>query len=194
MVLLDNFDEFRRKLHIKYFFVKKGEDNNSYNSLLHYPSKFVPPESSVDLNNMCFNIRDLLVKKLEEISAEVSDFKSNLSVGEQKALKELINNKSIVIKPADKNLGVTLMDLVWYMAECKRQLSDSKVYNPLPKEEVDPLLIRIKVALRKIIEKLAFYFQIKTKSFFYKTFKILLFHIFTFPQKLSKTQLWEHLS
>ena len=39
------------------------------------------------------------------------------------------------------------------MKECKWQLSDSKVYSPLPKEEVVPLLIRIKVTLQKSIER-----------------------------------------
>ena len=35
------------------------------------------------------------------------------------------------------------------MEECKRQMSYSKIYRPLQKEEVDPLLVRIKVTLRK---------------------------------------------
>ena len=133
---------------------------------------------------MCFNIRDLLVRRLEENSTEVSDFKANLSIGEQIALKELINNKNIVIKPADKNLGVTLMDLVWYMEECKRQLSDSKVYNPLPKEEVNTLLIRIKITLHTIIEKFDILLSNSDKRFLLQNIEKFTFHIFTFFQKL----------
>ena len=57
------------------------------------------------------------------------------------------------------------MDLVWYLEECKRQLSDSKVYSPLPKEEVDLLLIRIKVTLQKMIEKFDILLSNQDKKF-----------------------------
>ena len=66
------------------------------------------------------------------------------------------------------------------MEECKRQLSDSKVYSSLPKEEVDPLLIRIKVTLQKIIEKFDILFSNQDKKFLLQnieTFTIPYFYI-----------------
>jgi hypothetical protein len=54
----------------------------------------------------------------------------NLNPEEKLALIQLKNNKEIIIKPADKNLGLTIMDKSWYIQECLSQLSDLKVYEP----------------------------------------------------------------
>lgn len=46
------------------------------------------------------------------------------------ALKCLRADKSIVIKPADKNLGLTVIDSAAYKAECLRHLRDTDTYHP----------------------------------------------------------------
>lgn len=59
----------------------------------------------------------------------------NISKNEIQALKNLENDTSIVCKPADKNLGLCIVDKSWYDNEVLRQLNDSKTYkayrNPL---------------------------------------------------------------
>jgi hypothetical protein len=38
------------------------------------------------------------------------------------------NDPSITVKPSDKNMGLCILDAVWYVAECNRQLSDPATY------------------------------------------------------------------
>lgn len=57
--------------------------------------------------------------------------KPNLNPEEVKALKELKNNKSIVIKPADKGSAVVIMDREQYLWEGYRQLNDKTYYHKL---------------------------------------------------------------
>jgi hypothetical protein len=50
-------------------------------------------------------------------------------------LDKLRNDKSIVIKPADKNLGITIMDSEWYHAEVMKHLNNQQVYFRLDEDE-----------------------------------------------------------
>jgi hypothetical protein len=43
-----------------------------------------------------------------------------------------MRDPSITIKPADKNLGLVLVDTSWYDAELKRMLKDTVTYEPFP--------------------------------------------------------------
>ncbi|OCT74329.1 hypothetical protein XELAEV_18033295mg [Xenopus laevis] len=56
---------------------------------------------------------------------------NNLNREEKEILKNLTNNKNIVIKPADKGGGIVVMDTIKYKLEIERQLSDSETYNKL---------------------------------------------------------------
>jgi GIY-YIG catalytic domain len=47
------------------------------------------------------------------------------------ALKALSKNESIIIKPSDKGGAIVLMDRTQYVAECLRQLQDTKYYKEL---------------------------------------------------------------
>jgi hypothetical protein len=48
-----------------------------------------------------------------------------------RALLELRKEKAIVIKPADKNLGLTVLDLEHYISLCFAHLEDATTYRPL---------------------------------------------------------------
>ena len=52
--------------------------------------------------------------------------KTNISEEEVKALQELMRNKNIVIKKADKGSAVVILGREQYIAEANRQLSDTK--------------------------------------------------------------------
>lgn len=57
--------------------------------------------------------------------------KQNLSQDEVKALRELMNNKQIVIKPADKGSSVVILGREQYITEVHRQLTDKNYYKKL---------------------------------------------------------------
>ena len=52
----------------------------------------------------------------------------NISAVEKYFLRRLISDPSITIKPADKNLGLALVDTTWYQTELKKMLSDKTTY------------------------------------------------------------------
>ena len=66
-----------------------------------------------------------------------SEPRANLSHEETVALRELTENKNIIIKPADKGSAVVIMDREQYLFEGYRQLNDRKYYSPL-KEPIYP--------------------------------------------------------
>ncbi len=59
---------------------------------------------------------------------------------EIKALKNLENNKRIMVKPADKNLGLCIVDTQWYNNEMLSQLKDRDTYQLIPNEKRDAML------------------------------------------------------
>ena len=65
---------------------------------------------------------------------------SNLGQQHHRALAALRSNQQVVIKPADKNLGLVILDRRWYVAECRRQLADTATYQQVPASDV-PLLV-----------------------------------------------------
>lgn len=52
----------------------------------------------------------------------------NCTREEREALHKLCHDANIIVKPADKNLGLTLISREWYITECERQLSDTDTY------------------------------------------------------------------
>lgn len=56
----------------------------------------------------------------------------NLSSDGHRFLHSIRQHPDIVVKPADKSLGLTIMSRRWYEQEAFRQLSDSATYRPLP--------------------------------------------------------------
>lgn len=92
-VILNDFDEFARKLRCKYHF-DKGE-----NLPIHpfkKPSGYNPPFT-------CYALEDYIDKtKLELSSIPIKKIHNNTSKLEREALTSLRNNNNIVIKIADK--------------------------------------------------------------------------------------------
>jgi len=52
----------------------------------------------------------------------------NYTITDQSFMDDLINDARITIKPADKNLGLVLVDTEWYNREILRMLSDTTTY------------------------------------------------------------------
>lgn len=52
----------------------------------------------------------------------------NISPVEQLFLQRLMSDPSITIKPADKNLGMVMVDTAWYNDEVKKMISDKVTY------------------------------------------------------------------
>ena len=70
-----------------------------------------------------------LGQRLRETQASLPRHEGfNCSREEREALEDLCHDANIIVKPADKNLGLTLITREWYIAECERQLTDTSTY------------------------------------------------------------------
>jgi hypothetical protein len=54
--------------------------------------------------------------------------RSNFTMDDQSFIRNLIDDPNITCKPADKNLGLVLVDTAWYNSELQRMLSDTNTY------------------------------------------------------------------
>ena len=76
--------------------------------------------------------------------------KPNLSEEEEKALKELVRNKQIVIKPADKGSAIVILSRAQYIMEANRQLNDTQYYKKLEK----PIFLQTVPLVHSILDNL----------------------------------------
>jgi hypothetical protein len=64
-------------------------------------------------------------------------------------LKSLGDNKSITIKPADKNLGLVVMNTSDYKLMCLKHLEDTSTYQPVANYFPNELYAQLRANLKK---------------------------------------------
>ena len=90
-----------------------------------------------DLVESLDEIKSLALKLSQQIlffGISPSSLRPNLPSRQRIILQQFRNDTRIVIKPADKNLGITVMDRSWYVFESFRQLRDVSTYTPVDSE------------------------------------------------------------
>ena len=90
-----------------------------------------------------------LLEKLMKVEVPKDKF-NNLTNSERKALYDLKNDKSIVIKSADKFSAVVVWDREDYIKEAEKQLGDEEVFEEVSNDDVAPLVKTINGVLAKI--------------------------------------------
>ena len=94
----------------------------------------------------------------------------NLTKKEREAMKELMNDCDIIIKPASKGSGIVIWDTQDYLRECENQLTDINVYEKVEGDPVTGTNKKIRKILdnmirkKEIDEKLADYLYIKRRQ------------------------------
>lgn len=88
---------------------------------------------------------------------------SNHTRGDAEFIDRLMKDPAITCKPADKNLGLVLVDTTWYDAELKRMLSDKNTYakfnntiiekGTTVKCSIDQLKTRLALQLQKLVKQ-----------------------------------------
>ena len=120
-------EAFGRMLRLKWHFRNASKD--IHRDMFKPKPKFNPRNKDAAI--------ELYLSSLEEklIKAEVPKDKLNsLTKSEQKALYDLKNDKSIVIKSADKGLAVVVWDREDYIKEAEKELADEQVYEKVSKD------------------------------------------------------------
>ena len=120
----------------------REEDGNDIKDPFRPKSKFNPKNQSayVEMYLDCIE-KDIML--IDEKGSKLS----NLFHGERKALFDLKNDKSIVIKEADKGSAVVGWDTDDYCMEADVQLSDSDVYQEITEDPLPELKNKIKISL-----------------------------------------------
>ena len=85
-------------------------------------------------------VRDDIIKGLSK------DFKMNITNNEEKALRELLYDDYIVIRPSDKSSGVVIMNISDYETEVHDELKDNGTY----KEIKEDLTTKIEKKIKKM--------------------------------------------
>jgi hypothetical protein len=69
------------------------------------------------------------------------------------AITQLKSLKDIIIKPADKNMGMVVLDKGWYQGECDRLLGDRLIYAEVPADQIPQLLDKMRHELVSIVTR-----------------------------------------
>ncbi|CAF1525550.1 unnamed protein product, partial [Didymodactylos carnosus] len=81
------------------------------------------------------------------------DFTQNLSKKQQLALIHLQNRTDIIIRPADKNVGIVVLESNIYESKVLQQLQDTEFYNKLNYNPNAQIFKPIKFQLYQIFNK-----------------------------------------
>ena len=133
---------FGRMLRLKWHF--RNENKDIHRDMFKPKSKFNPRNKDAAIELYLSSLEEKLMK------VEVPKDKfNNLTKSERKALYDLKNDKSIVIKSADKGSAVVLWDREDYIKEAEKQLGDEEVYEEVSNDAA-PLLKTINEVIVKI--------------------------------------------
>ena len=141
--LLQEYHAFSRQLRLRWFF----KDSNNTLPPFRVPNPSWNPESKYQpLEEIIAHGETLL---LESIEACHHTRQNRLPHHLSKALRKLKSNPNIIIKPADKNLGLCVLDREWYLNEGQRQLSDATVYKSVENVPFEELYDRLSSVVNK---------------------------------------------
>jgi hypothetical protein len=119
-------DQFKRTIRLKKQFIHN--DNISSNPLLRVPNPhYQPPPAGDILETYLKQTERKIIRALSHTPYRHRCIPKALSI----AIQSLLNNKHIIIKNADKNLGTVIVDKEWYEREALKQLSDPTTYKTL---------------------------------------------------------------
>lgn len=78
---------------------------------------------------------------------------SNVSPVLSEAIARLRQLRDIIIKPADKNMGMVVLDREWYQGECNRILGDASTYLELPPDQLPAVIQKLQAQLQHLCER-----------------------------------------
>lgn len=75
-------------------------------------------------------------------------FSGNVSSSSLSFIRSLVRSANVIIKPADKNLGLTVIGKDWYFNEAHRQLTDNSTYQRVTSFPLNDILFQLQSILR----------------------------------------------
>ncbi|KAK2863636.1 hypothetical protein Q5P01_003169 [Channa striata] len=138
---------YHRKIKLAVHYKSDGDDIGTTPPPFMPKSLWTPPDDSLPPDLLQLILTDQTEFKK---GFKFHEEKPNLTQAEVEALRDLISNKHIVIKPADKGSAVVIMARDQYIFEVKRQLQDTNYYKPL----TEPIYLKTIPVVHAIIDTL----------------------------------------
>ena len=124
--LRKDFEEFCRRMRTKWNFRNEPSQDFSVTPVFAGKSSWKPPLGHTNLELFLSQVESELF-----IETQGSLRYSNLSQEEWRAIRSLADDRSIVIKKADKGSCVVVRDRWVYMKEAEKQLGDTTAYKEI---------------------------------------------------------------
>lgn len=135
--ILADYDTFVRRARLRCFFGPSGEFDKKF----YIPNPtWQPPSALPHIEEWLQSIKTSLEHHLENTSRPA---RLNINHKQERFLNTLRKDKSLIVRPADKNLGLTLMDKCWYDMEVLRQLEDTITYKEVDMKSMPKEIERI---------------------------------------------------
>lgn len=155
-----DLQNYHRKLKLAAYFNNKNINNKQQQQ------KFIPTSVWTPASDLLPPEIISLIKKDQKDFYKYfrqQNEKPNLTSNELRALKELSQNKHIIIKPADKGSAIVILGRSQYIMEAKRQLNDKNYY----KQIKEPIYLNTVPKVHKILAQLRDKKFINEKQFQY---------------------------
>ena len=168
--LRQDFESFCRRMRIKWHFRNESSYNFSERAAFSPKSSWKPPLGHPNLEVFLSQVEN----ELFEITKEPTRY-SKLSQEEWRAIRTLADDRSIVIKKADKGSCIVVWDRADYLREAEKQLSDKKVYQEVQfKKQMLSNLVDTSNNFFRGLKTKGFIAEKELKSFTYEYKKVIL--------------------
>jgi hypothetical protein len=137
----DAITDVQRQLHLRFFFNKNQPENPQQLRIPNptwLPSKPFTKVTPITVQREFETWSQSMMTRTR--ASRTRFYGGNTPPGFWKAIQDLQRRTDIVIKPADKNLGLVMIDSSWYLKECQHQLSDQDVYLDVTKDAESHIL------------------------------------------------------
>ena len=144
-------DRFRRDLHTQYYF--SGNRNELDPDLLFVRSNWAPDPNKIPLA-LRVRTNQFLCALLERHFSQGHKVPSNLTPLQRLCLRQLCQSDDFIIVPADKNLGLCIIERANYIKRALQDhLGDQVTYTRLSEPQAITCISRVKVLLADFIDK-----------------------------------------
>ena len=119
------FKDYVRSVRLRIMFGRQ-DSGRPFDRRYHIPNPaWQPRRASASVEDQLEQLQQILLHMQATLPRHEG---FNCTREEREALHNLCHDTDIVVKPADKNLGLTLISKEWYITECERQLCDTNTY------------------------------------------------------------------
>lgn len=156
--ILSDIREWERRMRLREYFYGKDQEEDSQNGKEKPSSQeninlaedsrsrnklFIPPtKRDLALDLFIELVKEDILKGIKKSS------KTNITKGEAAAIKKLMNNNDIIIRPADKGSGITVMDTDDYIKRVETDLMANDTYKEMKKDCTPAVTNKVRILVK----------------------------------------------